>query len=190
MKSLRDHFGGFGNRLFQLAHIYGQARSGALPDIYLQDPKYFDNYREELRSLWGSDLQKVDMVSLHVRRGDYVNNPFYVDLTETDYYEKAMEYFPNAKFLVFCADRQEGSNDESDMEWCKRKFVGPQFEFWQGKDEVEDWNMMASCKAHIIANSSFSWMAAYIGGGETVAPSKWFSDGRAGIPLLSEWKTI
>jgi len=187
----RKLFGGFGNSLFQYAYLYKLARSGTISDIYLQDPSFFEPYGAEIKMLYGQGMgEKTDMVSLHVRRGDYIGNSFYVDLNETDYYEEAIDKFPGEKFLVFCADRQEGSDDKSDMEWCKEKFQGDQFEFYQGKNEIEDFNAMASCKSHIIANSSFSWWAAYVGGGKTVAPSKWYSDGRPGIPLPAEWEVI
>jgi len=186
MRNIRDFFGGFGNRLFQFAYLYSQVKQGNLPDIYLQDYRYFDQYKQELQGILGADLTKTDYISLHIRRGDYIDNPFYVDLTQTDYYEKAIAEFPNEKFLVFCADRQEKSDDVSDMEWCKNVFKGGNFEFYQGQNEIDDWNKMAGCKSQIIANSSFSFWASYIGGGKVVAPLKWFSDGRA-IPLPKEW---
>lgn len=187
----RKLFGGFGNSLFQYAYLWKLARSGSIPDIYLQNPAFFEPYGEEIRAMYRQGVTPIDMVSLHVRRGDYLGNPFYVDLNETDYYDEAIAQFPpDTKFLVFCADRQEGSDDKSDLEWCKQRFQGDNFEFWEGEDEVADFNAQAGCKGHIIANSSFSWMAAYVGGGKTVAPSKWFADGRPGIPLMSDWIVI
>ena len=190
MKPFRTHFGGFGNRLFQLAYIYAQARKGEIPDIYVQDEKYFKEYAGELKQLYAEGLEKIDMVSLHVRRGDYIDNPFYVDLCETNYYERAMELFPDEKFLVFCTDRQDPEKDERDMEWCKEKFKGREFEFFRGKDELEDWNTQASCKAHIIPNSSFSWWAAYVGGGKTVAPKEYYTNGKEGIKPAEGWIVI
>lgn len=192
MIDLRKNFGGLGNRLFQLAYLYAQARKGMISDIYLQDPTFFTGpYEEEIRTIFVQGIEKTDMVSLHVRRGDYINNPFYVDLNETDYYEEAIDQFPKGtKFLVFCADRQEGSNDESDLEWCRQKFQGDNFEFYQGSNEIDDFNAQAGCAAHIIANSSFSWMAAWVGGGKTIAPSKWYADGRPGIPLPESWTVL
>lgn len=193
MKNLRQYFGGFGNRLFQLAYIYAGWRDKVLPDIYLQDFRYFDKYRDELKQIFGGDAPKSDFVSLHIRRGDYVDNPFYVDLTKTDYYRRAVEKFPDSKFLVFCADRQEGSNDVEDRIWVHeylRNFITKDRVFYHtGKDEVEDFNKMAGCKGHIMANSSFSFWASYVGGGETVAPKRWFSDGRT-IPLPEEFIQI
>lgn len=189
MRNVRDFMGGLGNRLFQFAFLYSQVRQGALPDIYLQDFRYFDQYKTELKHILSEGIDKINYVSLHIRRGDYVNNPYYTDLTQTDYYQKAIAEFPNERFLVFCADRQDKSDDKSDMEWCKNIFQGGNFEFYQGKDEIDDFNKMASCKAHIMANSSFSFWAAYIGGDKTIAPSKWFADGRV-IPLPEEFKKL
>lgn len=182
----RKLFGGLGNRLFQMAYLYARVKDGIIPDIYIQDEKYFENAKDEIRALYGQGIGHTDMVSLHVRRGDYLNNPFYADLGETDYYERAIEQFPNERFLVFCADRQ-GGDDEKDMEWCKRRFVGERFEFWNGKNEIEDFNKMASCKGHIIANSSFSWWTAYLGGGKTVCPKLWYTNGKDGIKPLNDW---
>lgn len=173
----REIFGGLGNHLFQYAYIYAQARSGKIPDIYVQNEMHFKEYKEEIRNIFGQDRKETDMVSLHVRRGDYINNPFYVDLTKTDYYEDAIKMFPNEKFLVFCADRQAGSDDTADMQWCKDHFKGNRFEFYQGTDEIDDFNTMSGCKSHIIANSSFSWWAAYVSGNTTVYPADWYADG-------------
>lgn len=188
MRSIRSFMGGLGNRLFQFAFLYSQVRQDKLPDIYLQDYKIFNDYKEELKGILSEGIVKNDYVSLHIRRGDYVENPFYVDLTQTDYYEKALKQFPNETFLIFCADRQEGSDDHKDRLWCYEwaKERGIKFEVWKGKSEVEDFNQMAGCKGHIMANSSFSFWAAYLSGDKTVAPSKWFADGRT-IPLPEEF---
>ena len=185
--------GGLGNRLFQFAFLYSQVREGKLPDIYLQDYNIFDKYKNELRDILGEGIEKSGYVSLHVRRGDYVNNPFYVDLTTTDYYQKAIAEFPDAKFLVFCADRQEKSNDWYDRQWCinylKNFLPEERFDMHEGKNEIDDFNAQVGCKGHIMANSSFSFWSSYISGGKTVAPKKWFSDGHS-IPLPEEFKIL
>lgn len=191
MTNRREIFGGFGNSLFQYAYLYAQYRKGEIPDLYVQDEKYFEPYKEEIKALYGANIEPLDMVSLHVRRGDYVGNDFYVDLSETDYYEKAMAKFPeDTKFLVFCADRQPKSDDKADMEWVKERFQGSQFQFFQGKDEVEDFNAQAGCKGNIVANSSFSYWAAYVNPNpqkKVVAPKNWFTDGVQRISIPNEW---
>ncbi len=196
MRKIRDLFGGLGNQMFQHAYIVNDVKKGKIPDMYLQDEKYFEESKEDIKRMYGADIGSCDMVSLHIRRGDYIDNPFYVDLSLTDYYQKAIDLFPGETFLVFCADRQKGSDDEADMEWSKRFCEGlntrgdSEFRFYQGLNEIDDLNKMASCKSHIMANSSFSWWAAYLGGGFTVAPMKWFTDGVERIKLLDAWKKI
>ena len=103
-------FGQLGNRMFQMAHIYAEAKRGDIPDIYLQDPKYFEDCNDEIKALYRQGVGKeINQVAIHVRRGDYVGNKFYVDLMKTDYYEQAMALFPGCEFLVF----------SDDIEWSK-----------------------------------------------------------------------
>lgn len=192
MIPIRKMFGGFGNSLFQYAYILSQVKKGAIPDIYVQDEKYFENVKDEIRAMYGQGIKEIDRVSIHFRRGDYVGNPFYIDLTTTDYYQKAIAMFPNEKFLVFCADRQ-GGNDKADREWCmdwlQQQDVHGDFLLWEGENEIDDFNAMAGCKAHIMANSSFSWWTAYVGEGRMIAPKQWFASGtRLNYP--SKWEVI
>ncbi len=172
--------GRLGNKMFQYAYLYAQEKDGEIPDIYLQDPMYFERYKHDIKHIFGQGIVPVDQVAIHIRRGDYVNNPFYVDLTETDYYDRAMKFFPNDSFLVF----------SDDIEWCKGYFDGPQFDFSEGNDDVTDMNLMAGCKGVIMANSSFSWWAAYLSKGKVIAPKQWFTDGVERTKCLPEWKRI
>jgi hypothetical protein len=185
--------GRLGNQMFQLAFIYNLAMEGKIPDIYLQDPKYFRSFDREIKTLFSEGIRRIDMVSIHVRRGKnpllpseprYCDNPFYVNLWEIGYYEKAMALFPDDKFLVF----------SDDIEWCKQNFKGDRFEFSHGT-EIEDMNNMAGCKHNIIANSSFSWWAAFLNPNPmktVVAPSKehWYSDGVERTVCPISWKRI
>lgn len=195
MLPLRNTFGGFGNRLFQLAYIYAQVRKGNLPDIYLQDFSYFEEYKEELKAMFRQGVHpRRDMIAIHIRRGDYQKTNFYTDLTTTDYYDKALALFPNQKFLLFCADRQPISNDISDKKWCNDWLMskGVDFEVWNGVDEIDDFNAMASCKGQILANSSFSAWAAFVNPNpdkKIVAPKLYYSDGieRTKLPKNEGW---
>lgn len=190
MRKIRELFGGFGNAMFQYAYLYAQFKRGEIPDMYIQDFKYFDDYVDEIRGLYSGGIKNCfDFVSLHIRRGDYVGNPFYVDLSKTDYYKKAIAMFPNDKFLIFCADRQAKSDDKSDREWCKEYLVSiglplERFTIFQGtEDEAGDMNMMASCRDNIIANSTFSLWAGWLNPNpnkKVIAPSvkNWYADGQ------------
>ena len=186
-------FGGLGNRLFQGAYIYAQMRRGLVPDIYIQDFKFIEPYKEEIRKLYQQGIgKKRDRVAIHIRRGDYVNNSFYVDLTKTDYYDKAIAMFPNEKFLLFCADRQ-GTNDLKDRQWVIDwlEAKGVPFEIFRGDSEIEDMNAMAECKDMILANSTFSLWAAFINPykEKVIAPKNYYADGieRTKMPQDEGW---
>lgn len=185
-------FGRLGNRMFQGAFLYAQARKLGI-DFYFQDPKWFEGYEDEIRQLFGEGIGYLDQVGVHIRRGKnpsnpdepaYYENPFYVDLTSTDYYERAMKLFPNDDFLIF----------SDDPEFCKEKFKdNPRVQVMEKGDEVGDFNLLASCKHIIMTNSSWSWWCSYLCPNESkriICPLKWFADGvqRVGIP--KEWERI
>lgn len=176
-------FGRLGNRLFKEAFIYAQAKDGVIPDIYVQDYKYFQKYENEIKNVFGDGIGFADRVSLQVRRGDYVGNTFYVDLVNTDYYKDAMALFPNDKFLVF----------SDDIEWCKQQEIFKNCEFNENKSDWEDLNAMASCKSNIIANSSFGFWAAYLNPNPdkiVIAPKKWYTDGVERTICPPEWHRL
>ena len=194
MQKQRKIAGGLGNWMFQYAYLYAQLQDGAIPNLYLQSEKYFQRHRNKIKRLFGEGIGHIDKVSIHIRRGDYINNNFYVDLTSTDYYKNAVAMFPNETFLVFCADRQEGSDDKKDQEWCIRFMddlgLEGRYDMFFGADEIEDMNAMASCKAHIMANSSFSWWASYLGHGKVVYSRFWYADGMKRTEPLDSWIRI
>ncbi len=176
-------FGRLGNRMFQMAALYADSKNWNI-DIYYQNEGYFKSYEAEIRELYGEGIGYLPTVSIHVRRGDYVGSTFHVDLTKTDYYERAIEMFPNEHFVVF----------SDDPAWCKEKWGNdPRFQIIEGNDEVTDMNLMASCKHNIIANSTFSWWAAWLNpnpGKTVVCPFEWFYDGVERISLPKTWKKI
>ena len=178
MNFLDKIFGRLGNRVFQLAYIYAQFREGNIPDIYLQDPKYFDKYRDEIKQLFGEGIIPDNRIAMHIRRGDYLNNPFYVNLIDDGYYARAMHRFPKERFLIF----------SDDIEWCKKAFKDLPCDFSEGKTAEEDLKLMAGCKGIVMANSSLSWWGAYLGKHEKVIyPKHWFADGIQRVGFLKEW---
>lgn len=180
MQKLSSLFGRTGNQMFQMAYIYAQMKRGIIPDIYVQDEAYFKENKDDIKQLFGRDIGFTDAIAVHCRRGDYVNNPFYVDLTDTDYYKRAMAEFPNERFIIF----------SDDIEWCKTYFIG---DYWfNEEDEIAAMNTMASCKGHIIANSSYSWWGAYLSphNGKVIAPKAWYTDGIIRTKVPKEWITM
>lgn len=180
--------GRLGNQMFETAFLYAWARENGMPLVddalgyYYQDPAHFKGYEEEIKKLFGAAIVPNDCVGIHVRRGDYVNHPFYVDLMETDYYQKAMAEFPGSTFAVF----------SDDMDWCTTKSTFKDCRFPRGSDELADFNLMAGCKGLITANSSYSWWAGYLNKGKVVAPSakNWHSDGVERTKCPDHWIRI
>lgn len=174
-------FGRLGNRLFQGAYIYAQMKKGLIPDIFLQDYRYFQDYEKEIKELFGEGIGYLPYVALHLRVGanpinpnepKYMDNPFYYRLVESGYYINAINMFPDRKFLVF----------SDDIEFAKKYFEGDKFAFDESENDIESFNLMASCADFIIANSSFSYWAAYLSPNpekKIIAPNndKWYADG-------------
>lgn len=180
MRKITDITGRLGNQMFQFAYIYALGLDGVLPDVYLQDPQYFDRHREEIKNLYGTDIINSDYIGIHVRREDYIGNDFYIDLLLTDYYEKAMKEFPGKRFMVF----------SDDIKYCQLLRIFENCEFSLENDEIKDLNSMAGCEGLIIANSSYSWWAAYLSNGKIIAPKEYYSDGIQRTKYPPEWKVI
>lgn len=193
MKNIHHFSGRMGNEMFRHAYLYAQVRKGFIPDFYLQDPKYFEGFEEEIKQMFGDGIGYLEQVGVHVRRGanptspdepKYSDNSFYANLGDSDYYERAMAMFPNEKFVVF----------SDDPDWCKEKWKdNPNVQVIDKGDDVEDFNILASCKNLIIANSSWSWWAAYLCPNESkqiIAPKNWFADGVERIKIPNEWTQI
>ncbi len=182
-------FGRLGNRMFQMAALYAKAREENT-DWYFQDPKFFKNYEKEIINLFSEGIDPVPFVSIHVRRGDYIGNKFYNDLSQSNYYDKAIEMFPDDKFLVF----------SDDPKFCKDLFLKrkdkERFKVIEGQNEIDDMNLMASCKHNIIANSSYSFWCAYLNPNpnkKIIAPSyeRYYADKSESRTVLpDEWIKI
>jgi hypothetical protein len=185
MNFLDRQFGRLGNRMFQTAFFYSWAKDNGT-DFYFQDEKWFKKYEKDIRKMFGGGIGYDDRVAIHVRRGDYVNNPFYVDLIKTDYYKKAVAMFPNDRFLFFSDDIQFVKDYYIDI---FREKNG-RFDYSEGHTEEEDLKLMASCKHQIIANSSFSWWAAWLGkkdNQKVIYPLNWYADGVQRTKCPSDW---
>lgn len=159
-------------------------------DGYWQYHKYFDPVREEVLSAFQfvsdddernnnliAQMNNTNFVSIHVRRGDYLESKEYKGICGIDYYKKAIALIrsniTNPTYLIF----------SNDIEWCRNNITpllenSPvTFVDWNvGTSSFRDMELMSKCRANIIANSSFSWWAAYLNLNEAklvVSPKKW-----------------
>ena len=119
-------------------------------------------------------------VSIHVRRGDYVNNPIFnkqYGFVGLEYYYKAIETIKqktgNCNFFVFSDDPQ----------WVSENLhIGTDYTFVNndgGDGDMADMHLMSLCNHHIIANSSFSWWGAWLNGRANkvaISPKEWYQN--------------
>ena len=148
---------------------------------YYQTEKYFKHIEDDIRKdfTFNSDLIKEcqnyfndnfsnsDVISLHIRRGDYVTNPNH-PVQSIDYYQQALEKLPNDLPVVIFSD---------DTEWCNQQelFSSDRFMISENNSTDADLCLMSLCKYHIIANSSFSWWGAWLAKSKkTIGPKNWF----------------
>lgn len=138
---------------------------------YYQSYKYFEGYESFIKSVFEFSFsveKNYNTASIHVRRGDYLKfSDYHTNLSDTSYYQQAMSIIGADRYMIF----------SDDIEWCKDKFIGPQFIFMQGNSPIEDLALMANCSHNIIANSSFSLWSAWLNKNPSkivVAPQNWF----------------
>lgn len=137
-------------------------------------------------------MNKVNSVSIHIRRGDYLSPGVVANMggiCTLEYYQNAMEII-HAKiespvFFVF----------SDDIKWAKDNIKGDNTYFidWNtGKNSFLDMYLMAQCKAHIIANSSFSYWGAYLCSDNvlTIYPSKWYNLQESPNIAPEEWVAV
>lgn len=96
-------------------------------------------------------------VSIHVRRGDYLNYATSFYILDKNYYVDAInELEKNAnerfKYLVFSDDKQ----------WCKDNLKIENADFFEDTDPVASLYAMSMCKHNIIANSTFSQWGSFL----------------------------
>lgn len=141
-------------------------------DAFLFDENKLNNNTKKLRY----EIENVNSVSIHVRRGDYLsdeNFKLFGGICTEDYYNKSVNYISelvdDPYYYVFT----------NDVEWAIAKFKGAKFkivDFNQCEDSWQDMYLMSNCKHNIIANSSFSWWGAWLKQNNNkivLAPEKW-----------------
>jgi hypothetical protein len=138
-------------------------------DAHLQSPKFFEHCIEEVRHYFTmkNEGEQNHFCAIHVRAGDYIDDPnAYHPRCSKEYYEKAISMMPSGtKYLIF----------SDDIEFAKER-VGVKGTYLSGY-YLSDFKLMKRCKHFIIANSSFSAMAAILANHPdkiVIAPERWF----------------
>ena len=154
---------------------------------YFQSWKYFDSIKDILEDEFSVDLfryekakrkieaclysndKNIGVVSVHVRRGDYMKLPEHHPFCGIKYYNKAMSEFRALGRYMFyiCSD---------DIGWCKDNIKGNDVVYSEN-DALTDLAIMNLSDHNIIANSSLSWWGAWLNKNPNkivLYPSVWF----------------
>jgi hypothetical protein len=148
---------------------------------YWQNEKYFKNYRKEIIEAFQLHWKYHEgIVGIHIRRGDYLNNPHKFLSPNHAYLSESIKYFIDRQevkaFAIF----------SDDIAWCKEYFSynhpKHQFIFNEGYSALEDMSMLSGCEHQIISASTFSWWAAWLNQNPNkivVCPEHWFGPGNS-----------
>lgn len=170
---------------------------------YFQTEKYFSKYKDLIKkdfsfknNIYSNCINKLNslkqndnksLVSVHIRRTDYVKLQNFHPLCTLEYYLEAMKVFPESVFLIF----------SDDIKWCKENIINKNIIYSENSSAIEDMCLMSLCDHNIIANSSFSWWSAWLNNNSNklvVAPKKWFgpgySDNNTGDLYCKNWIII
>ena len=171
---------------------------------YWQSEKYFEDISDiilreftikykpnNINSQMLAKIDSVNSVSLHIRRGDYISNPIATQILGV----LSLDYYINALNLISKKVKDPYVFVFSeDVSWAKEnlKTSLPLYfiEHNRFNKDYEDLRLMSRCKHHIIANSSFSWWAAWLSEYQkkiVIAPRRWFNNNNLSTrDLISE----
>ena len=184
---------------------------------YFQSYKYFQNYYEPICRMIKLDDMKENIIkkyninpnylnnsiSMHFRLGDYKIVSDFHPIMPYEYYKKSLSHFKNItdsnhdlNILFFCED-EDIDIVTNTINKLQNDF--PNYTFERKYSHLEDWEqmlLMSLCAHNIIANSSFSWWAAYFNSNVdkiVCYPSVWFGE-KANIDTSdlcpTKWKKI
>ena len=192
--------------------LRARCADGAYLHGYWQSELYFESQvaairadfagREPLTGRNASLAQAIETapctVSVHVRRGDYVskakNTAIYAALSPA-YYLAALDRLsalaPAAGLQVFAFSDDPPWVAELLAPHCPNLTL---VDHNRGADSHLDMRLMALCRHHVIANSSFSWWGAWLDARpdkRVIAPLHWYADGRDTSSLVpAHWDRL
>lgn len=148
---------------------------------YFQSEKYFSQNSEYIKTLFSEcesvklyidqkygSIDFINSISLHVRRGDYLRFPGIHPICKVEYYNNAISAMPDHNNILVFSD---------DIAWCKENLNYRNIIFIENEKDFIDLYLMSRCKYNILANSSFSWWAAWLNNNinkKVIYPKTWF----------------
>jgi hypothetical protein len=132
---------------------------------YFQSEKFFKHIEDLVKKQFEFKDTVVDLVkskypnisdscTIHIRRGDYVSQPNHHPLLPIEYYNNYIDDYSEGDIYVF----------SDDIEWAKEQFVGNRYLFpsFEQDNDLNCFVLMSLAKNSLIANSTYSWWAAWL----------------------------
>ena len=151
-------------------------------DVLLKEFTLKNDERKEFQEA-RNKIINCESVSIHFRRGDYLTNKYFGP-APLDYYYRAIKYINERVILpVYYIFSDE-------IDWVKKNFkIEGNFHYLDSsrknlsihptENDSQDLMLMKQCKYNIVANSTFSWWAAWLNTNPEkiiIAPKKWYDD--------------
>lgn len=129
---------------------------------------------------WLNQINASESVSVHIRRGDYISNKN----AQQHHGNLGIDYYTNAlKLLTDTHKEIKVFVFSDDLNWCKENLKIDIPTYFVDANQKQNFHfdmyLMSQCKHNIIANSSFSWWAAWLNQNQNkkvIAPKNWFAD--------------
>lgn len=155
-------------------------------DGYFQQPEvlFFEAARIKLRDQLLEECRDMlkqfmmderPLIGVHIRRGDYVSSKAARSIFRTiplDYYREAVSKFDSSsQFLIFSDDAAYSDKFSKEVGGLNVSAIGLSLS--------DEFCLLAACNHYIIANSTFSWWAGYLGHSPNkrlIAPRNWYVD--------------
>jgi hypothetical protein len=165
---------------------------------YFSSEKYFEHCKDLVRenfqfldhiqskcSKFMEQFEGKKVLSIHVRRGDYIGRKSEFPTTNEEYFRKCFGIIGDYDYAIVFSD---------DYEWCKdQKIFSPDNIIFSKTHDPVNYNkdtdlvsnnsnlydlcLMSMCNKHIISNSTFGWWGAWLADSSTVCyPDPWFGD--------------
>lgn len=151
---------------------------------YFQSYKYWHHCEREIFEQFDFNLSLIkklksefinvfqkEVIAIHVRRTDYVDNENYYELPILYYTGALAKYFP------YWPDKYNILIFSDDIKWCKERIKGSNIYFSEGRTDIEDLCLLSQCQNFILSNSTFCWWGAYLSqtNGIVVRPFQYFT---------------
>lgn len=156
---------------FYMGYFQSQNYSAHIWESITQDLSLKERLNDENLKIL-EQIQALNSISLHIRRGDYLSLPEF-NVCTLEYYKKAIAYMnervENPHYFIF----------SNDLAWVKEHFNAKNMSIITCNQDKNyfDLELMKHCKHNIIANSSFSWWGAALNTHENkiiIAPKTWY----------------